>query len=75
MTLDQLPAGQRAKVASVPGGVGLRRRLAGMGLTPGAEVESVISRGGGPIVVAVRQTRLALGRGVARHIGVEPLEE
>ncbi len=75
MTLDVLPPGRRAVVASVPEGVGIRRRLAGMGLTVGTEVQSVISRGRGPIVVAVRQTRLALGRGVAHHIGVEPMEE
>jgi ferrous iron transport protein A len=74
-TLDALPPGRRAVVASVPHGVGIRRRLAGMGLTVGSEVESVISRGRGPIVVAVGQTRLALGRGVARHIGVELVEK
>jgi Fe2+ transport system protein FeoA len=52
----------------------MRRRLASMGLTTGAEVESIISRGRGPIVVAVRQTRLALGRGIAAQVQVEPLE-
>jgi len=45
-----------------------------MGLTVGSEVESLISRGSGPIVVAVRQTRLALGRGVANRVLVEPVE-
>ncbi len=52
----------------------MRRRLASMGLTVGSEVESVICRGRGPIVVAVRQTRLALGRGIARNVVVTPLE-
>jgi len=62
-------------VAAFDGGRGQQRRLASMGLTIGAEVQSLISRGRGPIVVAVRQTRLALGRGIASRVQVEPLEE
>lgn len=73
--LTSLPAGGRAVVVGLPAGRGQQRRLASMGLTMGAEVESLISRGRGPIVVAVRQTRLALGRGIASHVQVRPLEE
>jgi len=69
--LTALMPGQRGIVTVVEGGFGLRRRLAGMGLTTGSNVESVLSRGRGPIVVAVRQTRLALGRGIAARVLVE----
>jgi len=74
MPLTALKPGQRAVVVSLTGGRGVRHRLAAMGLTVGSEVESLISRGRGPIVVGVRQTRLALGRGIAGHVVVEPRE-
>lgn len=74
MPLTALQPGQRARVTAISGGHGIRRRLASMGLTTGCEVVALISRGQGPVVVAVRQTRLALGRGIASRIFVEPLE-
>lgn len=74
MPLTGLPPGCSAIVKAVEGGHGLRRRLASMGLTVGSEVQSLISRGRGPIVVAVRHTRLALGRGIAERVMVEPVE-
>jgi ferrous iron transport protein A len=74
MPLTALPPGRSATVLSVEGGHGVRRRLASMGLTVGSEVQSLISRGRGPVVVAVRQTRLALGRGIAEQVMVEPAE-
>jgi ferrous iron transport protein A len=74
MTLDALPPGQHAVVSTVPHGHGVRRRLAGMGLTVGSHVKGLICRGRGPIVVAVRQSRLALGRGLAQQIEVDPVE-
>lgn len=74
-TLDATRPGQRTRVAAILGGMGLRRRLAGLGLTVGAEVETLIGHGRGPVVVTVRQTRLALGRGMASRIGVLSSEE
>ncbi len=72
--LTALLPGQRAVVVAFAGGRGVQRRLASMGLTIGVEVQSLISRGRGPIVVAVRQTRLALGRGIASRVQVRILE-
>jgi len=48
----------------------LCRRLAELGLTPGVEFE-VLQRGNGPIILAIRNSRLALGRGTAEQILVE----
>ncbi|TJZ78916.1 FeoA family protein [Chitiniphilus eburneus] len=49
-------------------------RLAGMGLFPGCEVR-LTQRQGGNLVVAVGNSRLALGRGLAQQVLVtsEPL--
>ncbi|NOX44362.1 MAG: ferrous iron transport protein A [Caldiserica bacterium] len=71
--LEALPVGRRARVVRIDGGRGLVARLARLGVVPGAEVE-VISRApvGGPILVEVDGARVALGRGVARRVVVEP---
>lgn len=46
-------------------------RAAALGFTPGAKVTVVQNYGRGPIIVAVRGTRLALGRGEALKIRIE----
>ncbi|MGY4706505.1 FeoA family protein [Candidatus Bipolaricaulota sp. J31] len=72
--LETLPPGRKARVTRIEGGRGLAGRLARLGIVPGAEVE-VISRApvGGPVLIEVDGARVALGRGVARKVVVEPL--
>ncbi len=73
--LDELPPGVRARIVGFTGGCwGAIRRLMEMGVTPGAIVE-VVASWGGPILVRVRGVVIAVGRGVARRILVEPLEK
>jgi ferrous iron transport protein A len=61
------------RIAGIDGGHEVRARLATMGLLPGV-VLSVLNRGplGGPLLVEIDGTRIALGRGVARKVLVEP---
>jgi len=62
------------RLINIEGGRKLRRRLAELGLNPGCEIRVVHAFGGGPIVLAVKEdTRMAIGRGMARHIMVEPV--
>ncbi|HUW99380.1 MAG TPA: FeoA family protein [Phycisphaerae bacterium] len=68
--LSALPDGARARLVRVEAGHGLRARLTAMGLAPGAEVQVVANRGGGPFVVAVHGTRIVLGRGMAHKVYV-----
>lgn len=42
--------------------------MAALGLTPGAEVTVLRNPGYGPVIVLVRDTRVALGRGQAIRI-------
>jgi Fe2+ transport system protein FeoA len=50
----------------------LKKRLMDMGLTPGTKVTVVKSAPfHGPIEIIVRESRLALGRGIAERILVE----
>ncbi len=70
--LALLPPGARAKVIEIDSGCRLRTRLLQMGITPGAIVE-VVDNTRGPVIVRVRGVTIALGRGMAARIIVEPL--
>ncbi len=73
MPLTMLPPGTRARVVALRGGAGLSRRLASMGIIPGAEILLVRGGFGGPVIVMVGEGRLVLGRGIAQRIMVQPL--
>ncbi|MGD8276871.1 MAG: FeoA family protein [Gemmatimonadota bacterium] len=66
-----LPTGRHAVVQRVCSGRELASRLAGMGLTVGSRLEVLQNRGRGPMLVRVRETRIALGHGEAIKILVE----
>ena len=68
--LSNLAPGEVGTVASLAGGWGFVSRLAALGLTPGGEVSMAQNFGRGPIIVRVRNTRIALGRGEAQKVQV-----
>ena len=70
LPLAMVGTGQAVKLVKVAAGRILTRRLAEMGLTPGVRLE-VLQDQGGPLLLAVRDSRLALGRGMAHKIIVE----
>jgi Fe2+ transport system protein FeoA len=43
-----------------------------MGVVPGAVLEILRQNGRGPVLIALGESRLALGRGIAEKILVEP---
>jgi ferrous iron transport protein A len=71
MSLAELRTGKRAVVRALRGGRELTGRLTAMGLVAGAPVEVLQNRGRGPLLIRVRDTRIALGRGEALKILVE----
>jgi|GEM_PF-383864 len=73
--LGALGAGEIGVVERLAGGRGLTSRLATLGFTPGARVNMVQNFGRGPVIVMVRGTRIALGRGEAQKIIVTPIAE
>ncbi len=73
MPLSMVGAGEEVRLVGVRGGWRVRRRLADMGLTPGEALRVVQGDSSGPLLVAVRDSRLALGRGMAHKIMVEPI--
>ncbi len=73
--LSDLPAGTRGVVRGLRGGREFASRVAVLGFTVGAEVTVVQNYGRGPIIAAVRDTRVALGRGEAAKIQVDVMRE
>jgi Fe2+ transport system protein FeoA len=73
MSLSMASPGEEVRLLGVRGGWGVKRRLADMGLTPGETLRIVQADSSGPLLVAVRGSRLALGRGMAHKIMVEPI--
>jgi len=73
LPLSLLGPGERARLLSINAGENLTSRLNAMGLTPGVEV-MVIQDAGGPLLLSVRDSRLAVGRGMAQKILVEIVE-
>lgn len=55
------------------GGHHFLSRLASLGFTPGARLKVVQNFGHGPIIVNLRDTRVALGRGEADKILVKEI--
>ncbi len=70
-TLDSAPAGIPLRVAAIQGGREVRARLSALGILPGTMLR-VVNRGplGGPVLVDVGGTRVAIGRGLARKVAV-----
>jgi ferrous iron transport protein A len=71
--LAALRPGSTAQVVGVQGR-GVALRLARLGIRPGARVR-LVSHGpfAGPLLVEVEGLRVALGRGVARRVMVQPI--
>lgn len=67
--LSQCKCGEVVYVQGFSGCPNLRKRLQGMGLIPGEEIR-IISCGRGPMVISLKGSNVALGRGMANHIMV-----
>ncbi len=68
MPLSLAAIGKKIRILSVEGGRGLQERLTSMGLGPGSEIEIVRRGSPGPFLVAVKESRLALGANMAQRI-------
>jgi len=71
-SLLDLEPGEMGTVSRLEGGSSLQARFAAMGLHPGREVRKAPGAGrGGPVLVDVAGSRMAIGRGMARRIRVK----
>ncbi len=63
-------AGQQVTVQCVWGGIEMKNRLEAMGFTPGTPVSIVCAHHHGPFIVKVRDSQIALGKGMSHKIQV-----
>jgi Fe2+ transport system protein FeoA len=73
--LSAVQNGELVQIKRMLGGHHFLSRLASLGFTPGAQLKVVQNYGHGPIIVSLRDTRIALGRGEARKILIEQSAE
>jgi Fe2+ transport system protein FeoA len=73
--LTTLTPGQRARLVRIEAGHQVVHRMSELGLTPGVELVVFQRNSRGPLLIAVRDTRLALGRGMADKVLVELIAE
>lgn len=67
--LSEVERDQKVRLVKVDAGHRATHRLAEMGLTPGTDFK-VLQNYGGPLLISVRGSRLAIGRGLAEKIWV-----
>lgn len=74
-TLDRIRTKKNVKVVDVLGGWGLRRHVSQLGIHPG-DILTVLRHAamGGPILIMIHGSQIAIGRGMASHISVEDAE-
>jgi Fe2+ transport system protein FeoA len=62
--------GEVFKLDSVRGSAAIQSRLAALGFVPGAELKLMHSHIAGSVVVAMKESRLVLGYGMAQYVWV-----
>ena len=73
--LSDLETGTHGLVSRLHGGREFAGRMTGLGFTPGVKVLVIQNYGRGPIIVEVRETRVALGRGEAAKVLVKAVNQ
>lgn len=71
--LAMASSGEYVRIISVDGGQGMRKRLADLGVNLGEVILVVQTNHHGPMIISVKESRLAIGRGITHKIMVEPL--
>jgi ferrous iron transport protein A len=69
--LNGIDTKKEVTLISITGGRGIRSKLYSMGLVPGVKLTVLNRNGTGPIMVAVKDSMLAIGHGMAEKIIVE----
>lgn len=72
MTINELSPGQKATIIKINKGEVARNRLLSMGITPGSTV-TILARHPfrGPVTIDLGNSRMAIGREIARAIEVK----
>ena len=72
VSIGNLKQGQCGKISFIRGGHNILQRLLDMGLTPGTKIcVARVAPLGGPVVLSVRNSKLALGKGIASKVFID----
>ncbi len=65
------PEGRLVRIAEIRAGGRAMMRLMELGLVPGSNIRVLKALGSGPLLLDVKGSRIALGRGIAMKVLVE----
>ena len=68
--LDKVPAGSTVRIEHIDSGASLNNRLAAMGLLKDAVITVIRNDGAGQLIVAVKSSKIILGRGMSHKVFV-----
>lgn len=71
MPLDQIDTGKTVKIDRIEAGADLKNRLAAMGLFSDQSIRVMRNDRRGQVIVAVKDSRVVLGRGMSHKIFVK----
>lgn len=71
MPLNRVEPNKEVRLIAIEGGKKMKKRLADLGLNIGATIKVIRKSGQGPLILAVKESRLAIGDGMASKIIVE----
>ncbi len=71
LPLAMVSEGEEVRLVALRGGRGMNRRLADLGLNIGMTLRVIRRIQNGPMILDVKDSRLAIGRGMAHHMLVE----
>lgn len=71
MPLTLASVGEDVRLVDIRGGQELRKRLADLGFNVGMTLRIVQKDVDGPMILAVKDSRMVLGRGMAQKVMVE----
>lgn len=66
--LSSIEPGRRVRIAGVEKGNNVQGRLLAMGFIKEAEVSIILNHGKGPLIVGLGESRITIGRGMAKKI-------
>lgn len=70
MPLSDMTAGKTVRVVAVEAGHSLKNRLAAMGILTNSALRIIRNGGAGQLVVAIKNSKVVLGRGASQKIFV-----
>jgi len=68
LDLASIGPGRRVRIAGVEAGHNLQGRLLALGFIKGAEISIISNHGQGPLLIGLGESRLTIGRGMAKKI-------